>query len=296
MYVITGATGNTGSKIAQALLKAGKEVKVISRKAENVENLVKSGAKSAIGSLEDTDFLTQALEGATAVYAMLPPNFTAPDFRAYQNTIDKSLAQAIKNAGVKHAISLSSVGAHLGNGAGVVDGVADLEKYLNEIPDLNVVHLRPTFFMENFYGNIGLIKQAGIAGFSAKGNLKIPMIATKDIAEVAVKLFLDLNFTGQSIQYILGAKDYTFDEATAILGKAIGKENLPYVSFPYEDAEKAMVEQMGASLSLAKAYSQFFKSLNDGKITEDVKRDSKNTSPTTLEAFAKEFAVVYQNS
>jgi uncharacterized protein YbjT (DUF2867 family) len=294
MYVITGATGNTGKKIAEALLKAGKKVKVISRSADHLKGLIELGAEPAIGSLEDAGFLKTVFQGATAVYAMIPPHYTAEDIRAYQNVIGQNIAQAAEANGVKYAITLSSLGAQLGNGAGVVDGVADLEKYFNKIEGLHVIHLRPAFFMENFYGQIGLIKQANIVGFSAIKDIRVPMIHTQDIAEVATALFLGLNFTGQSVRYILGERDLSFEEATQILGKAIGKPELPYVQFSYEDSENGMIQNMGVSASLAKGYSQLFRCMNEGKMVEGVERTVENTSKTTFEQFAQEFAYVFQ--
>lgn len=75
MYIITGATGHTGKRIAENLLAAGHSVKVISRSTEKVAELVAKGAVAAIGDLADADFLTQAFKGATAVYLMIPPKW-----------------------------------------------------------------------------------------------------------------------------------------------------------------------------------------------------------------------------
>ncbi len=85
MYVITGATGNTGHLIAQALLDAGQAVRAVGRSTERLQPLVDRGAQAAVGDLHDADFLARAFAGATAVYAMVPPSFGAADFRAYQN-------------------------------------------------------------------------------------------------------------------------------------------------------------------------------------------------------------------
>lgn len=293
MYVITGATGNTGKRIAEILLEAGKPVTVISRQEENLQELVAKGAKPAIGDLSDTEFLTRTFTGATAVYAMIPPNFQAENFRAYQNKIGHALASAIKAAHVPHVVVLSSFGTHLTEGTGVLLGMVDFEKTLSAIPDVHVLNLRPGFFFENLYGNVSIIKEAGImGGFPIDGDVKMPMIHTKDIAEVAAKKLLNLDFQGQSHHYLGGERDLSFNEVTSVLGKAIGRENLPWVQFSYDQAQAGMM-QMGMSESLANAYVDFSKRTNDGSILSDYQRTPETTTPTSIEQFAREFAYVF---
>src|SRR6185369_13729295 len=111
MYVITGATGNIGSKTADILLAKGEKVRVIGRNAATLQQFVDKGAEAAVGNLKDGAFLTKAFSGATAVFAIIPPDYTAKDFRAYQNEIGATIATAIKNAGVGCVVNLSSQGA-----------------------------------------------------------------------------------------------------------------------------------------------------------------------------------------
>ncbi len=295
MYVITGATGNTGKEIAAALLAAGQEVTVIGRSAERLQPLVAKGAKPAIGSLDDANFLAKTFQGAKAVYALIPPNYAAENFRAYQNRIADALVSAVKQAGVKYVVALSSVGAHLTEKAGVVQGLYDMEQKFNQLKDVHVLYLRPTYFMENLLGQIGTIKQMGIMGSPLKPDLKFPIIATKDIAAVGAKRLLALDFTGKSVQYILGARDVTNNEIATVFGKAIGKPDLKYVQFSYADAKNAMVG-MGLSASAAEAMVEFMQSMNEGRALSDVRRTPENTTPTTLEAFAKIFASIYQQA
>jgi len=240
MYAILGANGNTGKIVAEKLLAAGKKVTVIGRNAEKLQPFVDKGATAAVGSVLESDFLTKAFKGVTAVYALIPPSYTAEVFRAYQNEAGEAIAAAIKNAGVKYVVFLSSQGAHLPEGTGPIAGLYDQEQRLNKIDGLNVLHLRATYFMENFLGNIDMIKNMGIIGSPVKSDLPIPMIATNDIGEYAAKRLLKLDFSGSSVQDLLGARDLTMKEATRTLGNAIGKADVQYVQFPYEDAEKAI--------------------------------------------------------
>lgn len=286
MYVITAATGNTGKIIAQNLLKAGKSVKVISRKAEHLADLVAQGAVAAVGDLSDAAFLTQAFEGATAVYLLIPPKWDVSDWRAYQRTVGNAYVQALRATGVKKAVFLSSQGAHLLNGAGPVSGAAEVEVALRGIDGLSVLSLRPGYFMQNFFGLVDLIKHAGIIGYALRGDLKMPLVHTRDIAEVATKRLLSLDFAGHTHEFIGGAADLTMQEAAAILGASIGKPELPYVEFSQADAKAGMM-QAGISETIADGYNELFDALNKGTYQEGYVRTPEVTTPTTLEWFAQ---------
>lgn len=292
MYAITGATGNTGKWIAEALLAKGERVRVVGRSAERLQLLIDRGAEPFVASLDDVGAMTRALMGAKAIYLMIPPSYAEPDFRGYQNRVGQALAEALSAAGISHVVNLSSVGAHLANGVGPINGLHDQEERLNLLAGVNVLHLRPTYFMDNFFFNVGLIKQAGVNGTPLRADLTIPMIATQDIAAVATRRLLALDFSEKTTQELLGPRDLSMAEATRILGQAIGKPDLPYVQFPYEEAANAMV-RMGLSPDVARAFIEMYQAFNDGIVRPTEPRSAANTTPTLFEEFAKTFAAVY---
>ena len=294
MYVITGASGNTGRVIAEKLLAAGKQVKVLGRSAEKLQPLVEKGAVAAVGDMSDQAYLNSAFAGATAAYVLIPPHLGASNFRAYQNDIGKKIAQALMQNSVKHVVNLSSLGAHLPKGTGPIAGLYDQEQRLNQL-EANVLHLRPTYFMENLFTGINIIKNMGINGSPANADVKIPMIASVDVANYAAKRLLALDFSGNSVQELLGERDLNMEEVTQILGKAIGKPDLAYVTFPYDQAREAMLE-MGISASVTDGYLEMYKAINNRFGVAVMKRDKENTTPTSLEQFADVFARVYQNA
>ena len=292
MYVITGATGNTGKPIAVALLNSGKKVRIVSRNAVKAKELTDKGAELFVGDVGDVIFLSKAFQGATAVYAMIPPDFTAPDVTKYQMKVADSIAQAVKTAGVKFVVALSSVGTHLEKDFGIVSGLRYMEQKLNAIPGLNALYLRPTYFMENSLGMVDTVKKFGVIGSPVKGDLRMNMIATKDIASYATKRLLALDFSNHNVQYLLGQRDLTSFEVAKVFGAGIGKPDLEYAEFPYEDFKKVMLG-MGASASMADNMNTFIKSMNEGKILSDAKRTPESTTPTSIEEFAKIFADIY---
>jgi len=296
MYIIAGASGNTGKIVAHELLSHGKKVKVIGRNAGHLKPLVDKGAKALIGDLADGSFLKKAFSGAEAAYILIPPNPKSTDFRAYQKTVSDNYLEAIKSGGIKYVVLLSSVGAHLRHGAGVIDGLGYLEEKLATLKDVHVLNLRPSYFMENLFGQIDIIKRAGIAGSAVKADIRIPMVASADIGTVAARRLNDLKFKGHTIEYVLGPADLTFNEVASVLGKEIGKPDLKYVQFTYDDAKKAMVGSGYVNENLADLYNQMSESFNNGKAMNAHKRTSENSTPTSIQDFAKVFAGAYKSS
>ena len=290
MIAITGATGNIGSKIATDLLSKGQTVRCIARTEDNLKNHAAKGAETASISLEDTAALTNAFTGVNAVFAMIPPHYQAQDFRAYQNTIGASIAAAIEASGVQHVVNLSSQGAHLPDKTGLIKGLYDQEQRLNKLKGVNVLHLRPTYFMENLLANIDMIKQMNIMGSAIQGEMKIPMIATQDIAAFAVERLIKKDFSGMPVKDLLGQRDLSMNEAVEIIGGKIDMPGLRYIQFSYEDTEKALAD-MGFSADVARLFIEMSKAFNEGMI--DTPRTPGNTTQTPFEDFAVMFADIF---
>jgi uncharacterized protein YbjT (DUF2867 family) len=294
MYVITGATGNTGRAVVEILLAAGKPVRVIGRSEDKLKPLADKGAEIAVGSLEDEGFLVEAFSGPTAVYSMIPPNMQAEDVRQYQNQVGEIIAAALDKSGVTHVVNLSSLGAHLPDKTGPITGLYDQEQRLNKLEKVNVLHLRPTYFLENLMAFIPMIRNMGVSGSAVKGDIKFPMIATRDISKEAAERLILLDFKGHTVKELLGQRDLSMNEAMGILGAAAKIKELKYVEFPYDEAEKA-VQQAGISPDMARSYIELQRCVNEGVAITDAVRTPENTTETSIEDFAKVWASVYDS-
>jgi nucleoside-diphosphate-sugar epimerase len=149
-YVITGSIGHISKPIIEGLSKAGNEVRVITSNNDRVKEIETLGAKALVGSVLDASFVNSAFRNADVVYTMIPPIWQTHNWRATQNEVAKNYVDAIKKNNVKFVVNLSSVGAHVGNGVGPVDGLYDFEQLLNATAGLNVKHLRPSYYFYNF--------------------------------------------------------------------------------------------------------------------------------------------------
>ena len=287
MYVIMGATGNTGSVAADALLAKGEKVRVVGRSAERLERFVKRGAEAFVADAKDAAALASAFAGARAVYALIPPDPMAQDYRAEQETVSDALAAALDEAGVTHTVVLSSLGAEHASGTGPIAGLHSLEQKLNAIAGLNALYIRAGYFMENFFMSIPPLQKMGIFGGAIKGEVKISMIATRDIGARAAEWLVNPGFTGKQTRELLGQRDLSYNEAAPIIGKAIGKPTLSYSHFPGMLVKMAM-SQMGMPGKTADLIVEMFEAINKGLVASREGRRAENTTPTTFESFAAE--------
>lgn len=292
-HVITGSLGHISKPLAQQLLAAGHNVTVVSSRPENTAAIEALGAKAAIGKVEDVDFLTRTFTGADAVYTMVPPKWDAADWKKHIAQIGANYAAAIKAAGVKKVVNLSSMGAHLADGCGPVSGLHFVEQALDAIDGADVRHLRPAFFYQNLLANIGMIKHMNIIGGNYGEQTKMVMVDPADIAAVAAAELLDLSFTGKSRVYISG-DEKTTHEIASILGKAIGKPELPWINFKDEDAKAGML-QAGLSEEVARNYVEMGTAYRNGKMQEDYtsKTAAVKHGKHSLEDFSEIFASAY---
>lgn len=287
MYIVTGATGNTGNVVAKALLSRGEKVRVIGRTAERLKALGAEGAEPFAADLADAAGVTKAFAGAKAVYVMLPPNPASSDYRSFQNRVTDAIVAALRSTGVTHAVTLSSIGADKPDKTGPVEGVHYLEQQLNCIDALNVLHLRAGYFMENTLAQIGIIQKMGMAVGPLRPDLKLPMVATRDIGEAAADVLLSLDFRQKQTRELLGQRDISMNEVAQSIGSAIGKPGLRYIQAPDEQVRPALV-QLGMSSNVAGLILEMSAALNSGHMRALEQRSAKNTTPTSYETFVRE--------
>ncbi len=287
MFVVTGATGHTGSTIANRLLDQKRKVRVIGRSKDRLQPLVARGAEGVVADLSNQAALTKAFTGSDAVYVMFTPDAASHDYRAEQRRLGTAIAAALEQANVKYAVVLSSVGADKESGTGPVAGLHELEKMLDRITGLNVLNLRAGYFMENTLGQAAAIHAMGKTVGPLRGDLKLPMIASRDIGNRAAEWLLDLNFRGKQTHELLGQRDITMNEVASIIGRAIDKPDLTYVQLPSEQVQPVLV-QTGMSSNIASLIAEMAMALNSGHMRALEPRTAQNTTPTSYEVFVKE--------
>jgi uncharacterized protein YbjT (DUF2867 family) len=294
MYVILGASGNTGQVVAQTLLARQQKVRVVGRNAAHLQPHAAQGAEIFVGDVTDASALTKAFHKADSAYVMIPPNPTSTDPLGYAERASDAIAAALKNSGVKNVVALSSIGADKPSGTGPVVGLHNLEQKLNQLDNPNVLAFRPGYFMENTLPQVGAIRMAGSVIGPIRPDLKLNMIATHDIGAAVADALLRLAFRRKQTQELLGQRDLDYTEVASIIGKAIGKPNLGYLH-PPDDQVRAALIQSGMSDKFAGLLLEMTAALNSGYMKALEPRTTRNTTPTPYEAFvAESFVPAYQ--
>jgi len=294
MFVVLGASGHTGAVVANALLDRGQQVRVVSRNAEHLHSLAQRGAEPVAADATNPTAFNNAFKGAEAAYVLIPPNISTNDVRAFQERVSDAIAAAVRAAGIKSVVALSSVGADKSSGTGPVVGLHNLEQKLNAIDGLNVLHLRAGYFMENTLPQVSVIRMLGSMAGPVAPTLKLPMIATRDIGTFAADALLRREFRGKQARELLGQRDLDYTEAARIIGNAIGKPSLSYVHAP-DDQLRPALQQMGMSPNMADLLLEMAHALNSGYMKALEPRTPENTSPTTFETFVEdELVPAYQ--
>jgi uncharacterized protein YbjT (DUF2867 family) len=289
--VVTGSLGHISKPLAKELVKKGNDVVVVSSSEKRKKEIEDLGATAAIGSLEDADFVVNTFNGADAAYCMIPPgNYFDPnlDVAASYREIANNYAKAIELGGVKRVVHLSSIGAHLEKGSGLLIGHHIVEEILRKIPDIGLTHLRPTAFYYNLYGFIPTIKNAGIMAGNYGGDAAESWVSPKDIA-VAAAEELATPLEGNNIRYI-ASDECSTNETARILGEAIGKPELKWVVISDEQMLSGLKE-VGMQAGIAEGLVEMY---GNRTIYEDYERNKPAVfGQVKMTDFAKEFAAAY---
>ena len=258
MYVVVGATGNTGSVVVDTLLKRNQPVRVVVRSVEKGAGWKAKGAEVAVASLDDGPALSKALEGATGAYLMIPPNYGAEAWLADQRVRMDRAAEAVQKSGVEHVVLLSSVGGHLHGGTGPIRAASYGEHALGCIAKRLTI-LRPGYFMDNWASVIGAARAQGVLPTFIAPQAKIPMISTKDIGRIGAEQLMAGGY-GKHIVELAGPEEYSPDQAASalsqILGKMVTTQPAPlsavvptFKSFGFSDEAARLFEEMYTAFS-----------------------------------------------
>lgn len=262
MFAILGATGQTGSVVAETLLAQKQQVRVIVRSAEKGARWKAQGAEVAIASYEAGAALTDALKGARGVYLLVPPNYPAAAWLAEQRRAMDNAAAAVRAGGVEHVVFLSSIGAQLPEGTGPIRASRYGEQVIGKVAR-HVTILRPPYFMENWIPVLGLAKaQSVLPTFLAPGT-KIPMISTRDIGRIAAEQLI-AGGQGRKVLELTGPQEYSPNDVAAALGVILSRTVTAQQASL--DAVVPMFKSLGVSDEAAKLFEEMYRSLGQGVI------------------------------
>jgi uncharacterized protein YbjT (DUF2867 family) len=286
MIAVMGASGDVGSKVADMLLKERQDIRVFGRSAERLDPFGRRGAEVVVSDASNVDDLQSLFKDAASALVVLSGDVADPHYVSSRSEMSRAITRALRERKVSHIVLASSIGADRDRGVGMVAGLNELEGLLFGLEDANVLSLRAAWHMENLLASVPMLQEQKINGSAIKGDHRFPMIATVDIAERATRHLLHRDFTGHTIETILGPEDRSMNEATRTLGAALGIPDLPYVEFPPEGV-KAALQGIGMSEEVAALIVEIQIAINENRMMDEVQRTSESTTPTRLEEFLK---------
>jgi uncharacterized protein YbjT (DUF2867 family) len=262
MYVVAGATGNTGSVVAESLLAQGRPVTVLVRSEEKGRAWAAKGAKIGVGTLEDSESLTRILTGAEGAYLLTPPNFSAPDFLTERKSIAASIARAVRDSGIPHVVLLSSIGAQHASGTGPIVSAYIGEAALQDATK-NVTFIRAAYFLENWAPILPAAKENGILPTLLIPDRKIPMVGTRDIGQVAAESLLN-PARGRRVIELAGPREYSAEDIAAILSTLLHRD-VRLQAIPLS-AGLETFKSLGFSEALARLFQEMYAGINSGLV------------------------------
>jgi uncharacterized protein YbjT (DUF2867 family) len=276
MFVVFGATGHTGSVVAETLLARRQLVRVVVRSAEKGLSWQAKGAEIAVASLDDVPALTKAFQGAQGLYLLVPPNYGASAWLADQQQRMDQAAEAVKASGISHVVFLSSIGSQIPEGTGPIRAARYGEQKMGTVVQ-NLTILRPCYFMENWAPGIAMARGQGILPTFIAPQAKIPMISTRDIGRVGAEQLIDGGKDAKIIE-LAGPEEYSPDQVAAALGQILGKsvtsQHAPlsavvptFKSFGFSDEAAKLFEEMYTSFSTGTIGYEHSATLVRGNVT-----------------------------
>ena len=263
--ILTGASGKVGSRVAKLVIPSHKgSVILTGRDRTMFPDLLKEGTEISVGSMEDSHFLSHLFRNAEAALIILPFPRHTKEFNVFQHRLVESLFDSIKGSSLKYIIHVSCLGAHRPDKTGPIFGNYDLERRLNWLKDIHIVHLRPSFFMESLFDFLLFDRKKGIITSPLYPHTPLPLISVEDVAQAAAGFLLKLSFRGQSIHQLPGPKALSMDRIANIIGDVINCRDLKYELIDYEKAKDGLIAK-GYSEDWVESWMSCFKYMNEDK-------------------------------
>lgn len=264
MFVISGVTGNTGSIVAQTLIDQGQPVRVIVRSEEKGDPWKAKGAEVAVAEIMNTNAMTQALQGASGAYFLLPPDLTNDDFLGDSLKRADAIVAAAKAARLPHAVILSSVGAQHSDRVGPISTIGHMER-LFVAANIPLTAVRPAYFLENIKDLMPVVLHDGVYPSMIQPlDFKIDMVATMDIGLTVADALINPPTIQHRVIELKGAEQYSAEDIASALSKSLGRHITP-VPVPQE-AWVDTFKQSGLSQQSAETMAEMHENINNGRI------------------------------
>ena len=284
MIVVLTPTGSIGSQLVELLLSANETVRVVARDPEKLSPEVRDRIEVVQGSSDDEAVLDRALAGAESLFHVVPPFFRAPNVTEHYLQFTRPACAAMKRNGVTRVVTVSGVGRRVAAKAGAVSSTFAKDHEF-ERAGFHVRALWCPGFMENMLRSVESMRTAGVFAAPSRPDIKMPLVATRDIAANAARLLGDRSWTGPGGLAVLGPEDLSPNEVAAITSDVLGRP-IRYQQTPVE-AYKAQFLKRGASEDFAQSLIDMYEAKDRG-LDNSEPRTAETSSPTTYRQWCTE--------
>jgi uncharacterized protein YbjT (DUF2867 family) len=285
MIVVTTPTGDIGAQVVDVLLQAGAPLRLIVRAPTKLPQEIRERAELIVGSHGDADVVAQAFEGAEAVFWLVPPDPKADSVEAAYVDFTRPAAAALKRCGVRRVVTVTALGrgSPLADRAGYVTASLAMDDLIAE-SGVALRALAMPSFMDNIARQATAIRDQGTFFLPIRGDLKLPSVASGDIAAAAARWLLAEDWTGQAEVPVLGPEDISFDDMAATMSEVLGKQ-VQYQQIPFE-AYKSRFLQFGMSDAMAQGMTDMARAKDQG-IDLTATRTAGNSTPTRFRTWCE---------
>jgi uncharacterized protein YbjT (DUF2867 family) len=282
IYLITGATGDIGSRVVERLLERGDRPRIFVRDMEKARARYGDRVDIAVGKLAQAKSLLSALEGVGALFLVN----SGPELASR----DAAAAIVAKAAGVKNLVKLSSMDARQEVGTGVWHARGESAIRASGI---TFTFVQPAGFMSNALGWAASIKAEGVVR-APTGDGRIAFIHPDDIAAVATAALTRREYERESLP-ISGPEALSYGEMTAKIGAAVGKP-LRFQPISDEQERHHMIES-GWRPETVDAHVSIYRAIREGRlaiVTDNVDRVVRQ-KPISFDRWVEENAAAFRS-
>ena len=278
--LVTGATGTIGSFVVDLLNEQKANFTALVRSKEKAMPLTEKGIEIIYGDLSDRDSLEKAMMGIDKLFLLSATSPLSPELQG-------NAVQVAKKSGIKHIVKVAARGSSpdADFNIGRWHGLTEEEIRQSGIP---FTFLECHTFMQNLLFDVETIEKEN-AIYSTQGDGKIPMVDTRDIAEVATKALTQESHHEFRTYVLTGPEAISYHDIARELSALLGRE-IKYVKQSPEEGRKAMLESgmpewmVDDMIKLNKRYAE-----NEAaEVSPDVEKVLKR-KPRSLKVFLTDY-------
>jgi uncharacterized protein YbjT (DUF2867 family) len=286
MIVVTAPTGQIGGQVVRQLLSQGADVRVVARDPSHLSSDVRSAVEAVAGSHGDPAVLREALDQASALFWLVPPDPKAPSVDEAYVGFTRPAVDVLPTTGVRHVVGISALGRGTpqAGDAGFVTATLAMDDLIATSGVAYRAVTNPSFF-DNLLRQADPIRARGMFFSAVDPARKLPAVATRDIAATAARLLLDTSWDGVGHLAAMGPQDLSFDDMAEIMSEVLGAP-IRCQRTSYDDY-KAQFVGLGMSDAMAQGMTDMARAKSEG-VDNGEPRTAQNTTPTSFRQWCED--------